>query len=115
MAKKQIPNISNKNKIIEREKLKRLEKKVTDVLPNIYACFAITLMQEKYGFDKQDIADLFEETGAIWKACSEKKISMREWAKDLCDIDVISLATSKISNNVRAEEVEVWDCGGATE
>ena len=111
MAKKHIPNYSNVNKLLEREKLKRLEHKIDEVLPNIYACFAIVLMDEKYGFSKQDIADLFAETGAIWNECSEKKVSMREWCQDLCKIDVMQMARGRVPQN-RAEQVEIWNLEG---
>ena len=96
MGKPKFYGHSNVNKLLEIEKLKRLELKIDSVMPNVYASVAIALVTE-YGWDKQQVADLFAFTGALWKKCSEKGITMCDWCTDICDIDVTGMANHKTS------------------
>lgn len=44
---------------------KRLDRKIQELTPNIYASFALALCR-RWGWDHEMIADLFDEVGAIW-------------------------------------------------
>lgn len=44
---------------------RRLDRKIQELTPNIYASFALALFR-KYGWEEDEIADLFEEVHQIW-------------------------------------------------
>lgn len=94
MGKPKYYGHSNVNKLLEIEKLKRLEEKIDSTMSNIYASVAIALMEE-YGWDKQQVADIICYTGGLWKECSEKGISMIEWCRELTGLDISQMAKNK--------------------
>lgn len=54
---------------------KRLEKQVANITPQVYAGIALAL-HRKYGWEYEQINELFVESQDIWNECVERDIDM---------------------------------------
>lgn len=81
-------------KEIDRMK-KILQEKIEEVLPEIYAGIALTLSDEKYGWDGDKIEELFADSQSLWQDCTEKEINMIQWCEEETGICVMTDTMAK--------------------
>lgn len=74
--------------------LKMVQQEIKNVTPSVYAAIAIGLVEE-FGWDENQVHDLFTYTQSLWSACAEKNISMRQWCLDLTGIEVQGFVAEK--------------------
>lgn len=67
-----------------------LKNRIDQITPNIYAAFALTLSDEKYGWTAEQITDLFADTQRLWLDSMSDGRNMAQICSDLLDIDVIA-------------------------
>ena len=66
---------------------KRTMKQALDVVPKVYAAIAISL-QRKYGWEFDDINNLFNESQVVWNECVETGVDMLKMCSDETGIDM---------------------------
>ena len=66
--------------------IKILEKRIKQVIPEIYACFAKALYKE--GYTSDEIEALFVETQNLWQENVEQMEDMITWVRETTGIDV---------------------------
>lgn len=66
---------------------KRTMKQALDVVPKVYAAIAISL-QRKYGWEFEDINDLFNESQEVWNECVQTGVDMLKMCSDETGIDM---------------------------
>lgn len=59
-----------------------------DIVPQIYAAFALTLSYDNYKWTKEQIEDLFNETMALCDASARECVNMCELCEEVTGIDV---------------------------
>lgn len=64
-----------------------LEKKVHNVVPEVYAGIALAL-HRKHGWGFQRINDLFALSQDIWNECGERKINMIQMCEEETGIEL---------------------------
>lgn len=75
--------------VIEQAKqLEKLKKHITNVIPEIYACFAKVLYRR--GCTPDEIEDIFMETQQVWNENVDRMDSMIEWVADTTGIELRS-------------------------
>lgn len=82
---------NNRGKV---DMLRRLQQEINNVTPSVYSAIAIGLVEE-FGWTADQVNDLFVYTQGLWSACAEKNISMREWCKELTNIDIQPFISEK--------------------
>ena len=80
--------IDTKTKYSIKNEIKRIDKLTHDVVPQIYAAFALTLSYNNYKWTKEQIEDLFNETMALWDGSAREGVNMCEWCEEVTGIDV---------------------------
>jgi hypothetical protein len=75
-----------KNKFLI-EQMKRIQKSINDITPDIYAGIALVLYRE-FGWEHEEINDLFVKSQEIWTECVQTDINMVQMCLDETGIDV---------------------------
>lgn len=70
--------------------MKRMQKEINSVVPNVYAGIALSL-HRKHGWGYKRINDLFKESQEIWKEATENNVKMDKMCLDETGIDVVGL------------------------
>lgn len=83
-----------KNNRAKVDMLRRLQQEIANVTPSVYSAIAIGLVEE-FGWTAEQVNDLFVYTQGLWASCAEKNISMREWCKELTNIDIQPFISEK--------------------
>ena len=89
--------------------LKMVQQEIKNVTPSVYAAIAIGLVEE-YGWDENQVHDLFTYTQGLWSACAEKNISMRKWCEELTGIELRAMLNEKVTSSGKTN-YEVMDHG----
>lgn len=69
------------------ENMKRLQKTINNITPQVYAGIAIAL-HRKHGWGYKRINDLFCESQIIWNECVQADVNMMQMCLDETGIDV---------------------------
>jgi len=69
------------------ENMKRLQKTINNITPQVYSGIAIAL-HRKYGWGYKRINDLFCESQKIWDECVQSDVNMMQMCLDETGIDV---------------------------
>lgn len=70
--------------------MRRVQKTIDDVLPNVYAGIALALYRE-YDCSPEEIRELFAKSQKIWFEAVEKKIDMVTMCETETGIDVVGI------------------------
>ena len=68
---------------------KTLYNKINQIVPEVYAGIALAL-QRNYGWDYEQINELFEGSQRIWEDCNEKNVNMVQMCADETGIELRS-------------------------
>lgn len=66
---------------------KTLYNKINQIVPEVYAGIALAL-QRNYGWDYEQINELFEGSQRIWEDCNEKNVNMVQMCADETGIEL---------------------------
>lgn len=78
------------NQVKEIERLKmQLKEGITTHTAHIYACFCKVLF-DSYGWDAEQIAELFSLTDRLWDENLERMDSMIDWCEETTGIEIRS-------------------------
>ena len=77
--------MAKNNDLINRYKL--MYQKIQQITPQVYAGIALAL-HRKYGWEYEDINDLFCESQDIWRECVDRDINMIQMCEEETGIDV---------------------------
>lgn len=69
----------NKTNILVARELARIQKKIKQLIPEIYSCFCFVLYNR--GWTAEQIEDLFAETQETWNANADRMDTMIEWCE----------------------------------
>lgn len=79
--------MDNKRFQVEQFKeLQKLKRRINQVIPEVYACFAKALYDN--GMDADDIEALFMQTQELWQENAESMDDMIQWVSDTTGIEV---------------------------
>lgn len=81
--------MAKKNKVLIAN-MKRVQKTIDDILPNVYAGIALALSRV-YEWDPDQIRELFAESQAIWYEAVDKGIDMVAMCDNETGIDVVGV------------------------
>ena len=76
------------------EQMKRLQRSINNITPEIYAGIALAL-HRKYGWGYKRINDLFCESQEIWFECANSDVNMIQMCADETGIDVARKVNEK--------------------
>lgn len=65
-----------------------MDRKCKEITPEVYACIALAL-HRKYGWEYEDISDLFAESQEIWNECIQRSENMVQMCEMETGIDVV--------------------------
>lgn len=68
---------------------KTLYNKINQIVPEVYAGIALAL-HRNYGWDYEQINELFEGSQRIWEDCNEKNVNMVQMCADETGIELRS-------------------------
>lgn len=79
---------------------KRLEKQIANITPQVYAGIALALSR-KYGWEYEQINELFVESQAIWNECVDSDVDMIAMCEEETGIECVSSVNSVIGEEDR--------------
>lgn len=79
--------MAKNNKLIETYKY--IHQKIQEITPEVYAAIALALTR-KYGWEHEQINELFQESQDIWNECVHGKVNMLEMCEQETGIELRS-------------------------
>lgn len=76
----------NTFQIAQARELAKLQKKVKEIVPEVYACFAKALIEE--GRTPEEVGELFAHTQRLWNENVDNMEDMITWVADTVGIEV---------------------------
>lgn len=77
--------MAKNNKLIEQCKF--MYKKIKNITPEVYACIALSLYR-KYGWEYEQIRELFDVSQDIWNECIHLDIDMLQMCEEETGIEL---------------------------
>lgn len=75
----------NNNNILIARELQKIKNRIKWVVPAVYASFCKVLF-EQYGWESDQIEELFKKTDEEWAASEENDFDMIKWCEDTTGI-----------------------------